>query len=171
MNLVPPGSPMAKAVALDVDVRSLEASRILEREMVGSFEQHPVLLDQISTVLESSGMRPNGDPLGIYPEDPEVVGMDDVRWSIAVPIEGDLEASGVDGWRVRVLPPVTALVASTSVAESHSVGLALKIWTLNEGYVQTGPTRMRFRTPIRHEPQSDFVDIIFPVVKRSEPPR
>lgn len=164
----PSDRAMAMAAVLDVDVRSLGGSTILEREVVGSFSQHRAVLDQVALVVERTGARPTGDPLGIYPEDPDVVGMDYVTWSIAVPIQKDPGIVGVDGWRIRELPPVTALVATTTVAESHSVGLALKIWTLKEGYVQTAPTRMRFRQPIKNEPQSDTVDIIFPVVKRSE---
>lgn len=164
----PEDSPMQQAVALEVDIRTVEASRVLERKMTGSFQQHRAVLDQIPGVIERTGAQPIGDPLGIYPEDPDVVGMERVRWSIAIPIAEAPGSADVDGWELRELPATTALVASTTVAESHAVGLALKIWTLNEGYVRVQPTRMRFRSPIRHQPDRDSVDIVFPVVKRSE---
>lgn len=164
----PEDSPMQHAAALEVDVRTVEASRVLERKMTGPFQQHRTVLDQLSLVIERAGAQSIGDPVGIYPEDPDVVGMERVRWSIAIPVAEAPGSADADGWELRELPAATVLVASTTVAESHAVGLALKIWTLNEGYVQVQPTRMRFRSPIRHQPDRDSVDIVFPVVKRSE---
>ena len=145
-------------------MQSMPRQVVLAVDMVGSFEQHPVALDRLLEAVAGTGFVRASDPMGEYPMDPDTVAPDRLEWRLMVPINGDIRAA--DPYVIDTIPASDVLVVESTVARSHEAGLALKIWTLDRGLVQTGPTRMRFLLPLTHDPVTDRVRIVFPVQRR-----
>jgi GyrI-like small molecule binding domain len=179
------------AVPPKVEVSRIPSAIVIYREVTGPYSQHPVVFDQLMQYV-GKNYRAVGACFGIYPKDPDAVEVSELRWEIGVrvvpgealgygknlPIE---ELPNVSDARLRqtlrrmkqpeapyklkILEGTTAAVVDSTVARAPQDGLAMIPWAPQNGYVQTGPTRMEY---LSHEgtPTEMRVKIIVPVKKR-----
>ena len=152
---------------LKVEVRSAEATPVLVREVQGDFVRHREILTELLRTAKHLGLQEIGSPIGIYPVDPDAFPANRLVWRVALPIRGAAGTIVPSDYSLDTLPAARLLAVRSTVAESHRDGLALKIWTLENGYIQTGPTRMSYLEAPTGTPADIVTEIAFPVRERT----
>ena len=119
-----------------------------------------------------------GDCFGIYPMDPDAVASPAaLRWRVGVRVSakpGQRLQAPKPPYKLERLPATQAAVLETRVDTAATDGLALLRWMPENGYVQTGPTRMEY---LAHDGNPLLIParIIVPIKKRPSglllPPR
>lgn len=155
----------AKAVRSEVAPRI----QIVSRDLKGSFAQHPAALAELRRYLSNVKADIAGPAMGIYPMDPDVVPARELQWQVAVPVASATRLRAP--YALRVLPSTEIVALDSSVAESHHDGLFLKKWVIDNGFVQTAPTRMLFHDLDNPNPMAVKTTIVFPVKRREVMPR
>lgn len=151
-------------------VEHIPAKRVLYREIVGSYQQHPQVFAEIMSYADKRYSRV-GACFGVYPTDPDTVrDQSQLHWFVGVgvgPHSGAAKISAPDKpYRFEDMPAIDAAVIETDVERAGIDGLSMIRWMLENGYVQVGPTRMEY---LSHEgdPTKIKTRIIVPIVKRS----
>lgn len=149
-------------------IEQVGAQRVMVKDVVGDYAQHGAEFSRILPVARS--LFGDAVPIGIYPDDPDVVGMKQAKWSIGVFLPRELDAGEAAvvprDYVLTTLPPVTAAVVDSSMANATRDGLLLLSWLPLSGYVQVAPTRMEYRG--RGDGASP-VTIVTPIRKRDRP--
>jgi hypothetical protein len=139
--------------------------------MRGSYNQHPAAFTQLATFSRQRLAGATfGAPVGIYPTDPDAIGVafptdsgiaantrgrplaasaaGDARltWELTLPVESRSLARVrvAPPYEVKTLPATQAVVLDSDAGRASVEGLALGVWVMEHGYVQTAPTRMQY---------------------------
>lgn len=129
-----------------------------------------------------------GSCVGIYPMDPDtVINPANLRFQAAIYLEKELVGNGNGNgqprpeaiperlptrrpaapYRLTRLPATKAAVLKSDVMHSEFDGMSMYRWMLENGYVQTAPTRMESLTPGHtSDPRQIPVRIVIPVTER-----
>lgn len=185
------GQQPEEGVSPKVEVSKIPSAIVIYREVTGPYSQHTVVFEQLMQYV-GKNYRAIGACFGVYPHDPDAVKASELHWEIGVrvvpgealgygknlPIEELPNASEArlrqtlrrmkqpeTPYKLKILEGTTAAVVDSTVARASQDGLAMIPWAPQNGYVQTGPTRMEY---LSHEgaPTEIRVKIIVPVKKR-----
>ena len=111
----------------DMEIRELPDTKIVLRQVTGSFERHPAEIEQLQAFLAEKGIETKAC-LGIYPDDPDAVAPENLHWQIAFEVPADQDSLNSAQYQLEDLPGGTALVVNSSVALSATHGLYCKVW-------------------------------------------
>jgi len=167
-------SAMAQATPVSVvrgsptiSIQMTPEQTLISKAMVGDYSQHST---EFKRLFEFAQKNITGAThgIGIYPQDPDAVGMQTVEWTIGLVLSPDPTRPAIGNitpYRVQVLPVTLSAVVETTMGKAESDGLYLLGWLPKSGYVQTGPTRMEYmgNTPGADNP----VRILVPLKKRA----
>jgi hypothetical protein len=153
--------------AADVRVEAVPRTYVLSREVSGSYSQHPAMLAELRRYTASTKAPALGPVMGIYPMDPDVVPENELRWQVAVPVATSLRVELP--YVMTVFPPTETVSLDTTVARLEDDANFLKKWLIDNGFVQTGPTRMLFHDPDNKDPLAVKATIVYPVKRRASP--
>ncbi|MEQ1809867.1 MAG: hypothetical protein ABL889_08075 [Terricaulis sp.] len=162
-------SPVSRSITAPIAIETLPPSIVVVRDVQGDYSQHgavgEALLREVSARYSSPGLT-----FGEYPQDPDAIGIENVRWRLGVYlIRGDHHDSSeslrlrlaalpqpTSPYLLRIDDPMQAAVFQTTLGNSRDDGLALFGWLAEHNLVQIGPTRMEFldntglpNTPVR----------------------
>ena len=89
---------------LEVKTKSIEVVTVISHSFTGDYAQTGEKLDYLISTVMRAGIPYSGQHFGIYYDDPELVGVDDLRGEVCVPVA---EAYGGEGDVVRKTLPAT----------------------------------------------------------------
>jgi len=115
------------------------------RDVQGDYSQHPSVTRELLTAI-----RPvcpdKGILFGVYPQDPDVVSPDNLRWQLGytVPDRARCAVRSIAGYSLASRPAETDAVIDSTLGTSRADGLAMLAWLATSGYAQVGPTRIEY---------------------------
>jgi hypothetical protein len=159
--------PQAGSMSRAKDVRVAAAPRthVLSRAVTGSYSQHPAMLAELRRYVATTNARAVGPVMGIYPMDPDLIPQNDLHWQVAVPVAASLRVQRP--YVMTVFPATETVSIDTTVAQLEGDANFLKKWLIDNGFVQTGPTRMLFHDPDNSNPMVAKTTIVYPVKRRA----
>lgn len=172
------GAASAAVAQGDIRIERREGFLIYAREFRGDYRQHPQAVRILRADLESRGLL-GETVVGIYPDDPDAVGMPNVRWELAVALASRRRSETVAAFRarslqaysqlgtdrLRVIEPEVVSVLDSTTRRSVADGLRLLRWLPTSGYAQAGPTRIEY---LGLEPNPDQpIRIVVPLRART----
>lgn len=130
-----------------VQVQVIPGGTMLVRDIVGDYSQHARVFLELMAVRDANYVAA-GDCFGIYPIDPDAVeSPSDLKWRVGIRVDakggGQLRAPRAP-YKLERLAAVEAAVLETNLKDAAVDGLAISRWLPENGYVQTGPTRMEY---------------------------
>lgn len=150
----------------DIRVEARPATTLLVRAGRGPFSGHAIEFARLRDFASERSI-PMRDVVGVYPDDPDVVGIEKLSWQIGFtidPARGE-STKGLDSpFQVVDLPAGDAAVIDSTLGHSHVEGIRLLAWLPYSGYVQVGPTRIEY-SRWTADPSAP-VRIVVPVRKR-----
>lgn len=156
-------SPRAES---DIRVVQAVAFDAYVRPMVGDYAQHARAIRQLYDDVDDA-CTSHGLIFGEYPQDPSIVGMENVQWRLGVTIPPSAQCTlprSTDVSRATIPPSLAATIMST-LGRSFQDGRRLLRWVPESGYAQSGPTRMEYLARAEH-PDTP-VRIVVPVTRRT----
>ena len=130
-----------------VRVDTIASGMMLVRDVQGDYRQHTVVFRELMA-MRDAGYIGVGDCFGIYPMDPDAVeSTAALRWRVGVRVSakpGQRLQAPKPPYKLERFPATQAAVLETRVDTAATDGLALLRWMPENGYVQTGPTRMEY---------------------------
>jgi hypothetical protein len=151
--------------AADVRVQTAPRTHILFRDVKGSYSQHPAVLAELRRYVAIAKAQAVGPVMGIYPMDPDLTPEDELQWQVAVPVAASLQVQRP--YAMTVFAPTETVSIDTTVAKLEGDANFLKKWLIDNGFVQTGPTRMLFHDPDNSDPLAVRTTIVYPVKRRA----
>lgn len=131
-----------------IEVVRLPATSAIVRDMKGDYSQHAAAARAMYATLGPACFDRTA-AFGEYPDDPDVVGPDQVKWRLGflIPDVSALAACRANAhglYRTMRYQAVQAATLRTTLGASRAAGLAMLKWLPGSGYVQVAPTRMVF---------------------------
>lgn len=143
--------------AAPVQIEMQRAAFVRVREFRGDYSRHVEALAALRRDFSGED-RPEPVIVGIYPDDPDAVGIANARWQLGARLAVQDAGESVDDFfrRVeqtqplrhdvdsRILQPGEAAVLQSTIGNSQRDGLAMLRWLSCSDYAQAGPTRMEY---------------------------
>ena len=150
--------------AADIRVQTAPRTLILTRDVKGSYSQHPAMLAELRRYVATMKADALGPVMGIYPMDPDLTPENELQWQVAVPVAAALRVQRP--YVMTVLLPTETVSIDTTGGRLEGDANFLKKWLIDNGFVQTGPTRMLFHDSDNTNPLAVKATIVYPVKRR-----
>jgi hypothetical protein len=162
----------------EIRVQHVAAQTVMYRTVHGDYSQHARVCAQTvsyATKKYPDNYRGAGAYFGVYPVDPESLPTTaSLQWEVGVTLGPSKPGETLtvkalrqpeSPYRLTVWPETDAAVLESDVRHTAFDGLSMYRWLLENGYVQTAPTRMEFLTTAQ-DPMDIRTRILIPVVQR-----
>ncbi len=133
----------------------------------GPYEEIPVLMGEVVGFIMAKGLQMMGPTYGIYFNSPQEVSVEELKYEIGMPFEGEAEEEG----RVKIKKVPEQLVLSSIHKGPYSeCGMVLgKIaqYAYKNGYEIIGPPMEIYLSDPNETPENELLtEISFPVMKK-----
>ncbi len=153
------------AFAKRVVVGEMKETTVIYRTILGSYSQHPERIAEMLALRSRLEIPEETHLWGIYANDPDLVSEDQLEWELAFFVD-ELAGDSL-GLSKRILPRTSTISVESVVNTATRDGKYLIAWLSINGFVQTGPTMMRFAAGREGDPTDHAVTIVIPVKPRS----
>jgi hypothetical protein len=183
--------PQATATGKRVTIATIPTAWVLVRDVNGGYDLHAKVFASLIEYVGTT-FRVAGNCFGIYPVDPDAARKGEIHWQAGVAVvpgapldyaerseqrmvehssrELERERAQLPSpsapYRIVKLERTLAAIIDSSVADAPKDGLSMFAWMAENGYAQSGPTRMEYLSN-KGPSQEIPTRIIVPVVKRA----
>jgi len=174
-----------------IQVRTVGGSVVLYRDVIGSYDQHPTVFNELMNYAHSMyGI--SGQFFGIYPIDPDAVQGNALKWQVGIRVTPEKPGTSApesdpskqefpspellkrtldslqtpaSPYKLMILDQTEVATIDSTIARAAQDGLSIGPWLARNGYVQIGPTRMEYLS-YQGPPGDIKVRILVPIKKR-----
>ncbi len=151
---------------MEIKEKKIAAQQVAYIEYKGSFEEIPVLMGEVVGFIMAKGLQIMGPPFGVYFNSPQEVPIEELRYEVGMPFEG--EAKEVGRVKIKILPEHMAVSAvyKGPYSECGTALGALGQYIHKNGYEIIGPPMEIYISDPNETPENDLItEVRFPVIK------
>jgi effector-binding domain-containing protein len=134
----------AAPTATPIQIKQIEPFTYCCIEMTGSYEQHSTAFMTLYGAVGSQALNPEGEPFGVYHNDPKTTPEAELKWELGMPIAQGLEVKEPLKLKKWYFEQLAARIYEGPFDAMDAAYMEMVAWIEENGYVFAGPPMEKF---------------------------